>query len=42
MKLPADATKYEMEKLAEAESQKTVLQAEAEAEAIRVCLLIIC
>lgn len=36
VKLPAEATKYEMEKLAEANQQKVILQAEATAEAIKV------
>ncbi|XP_046844251.1 flotillin-1-like isoform X3 [Xenia sp. Carnegie-2017] len=36
VKLPAEATKYEMEKLAEANQQKVILQAEAAAEAIKL------
>lgn len=34
--LPADATKYKMEKLAEANYQKVVLEAEAAAESVKV------
>jgi flotillin len=36
VKLPADASKYETEKLAEADLKRVVLEAEATAEAIRV------
>ena len=35
VRLPADATKYKMEKLAEAYYQKVVLEAEAEAESLK-------
>ena len=38
MKLPAEATKYKIEKLAEADLQRVVLEAEAKAEAVKVCL----
>ncbi len=38
VKIPADASKYEIEKLAEADLKRTILEAEATAEAIRVCL----
>lgn len=38
VKLPADATKYEMEKMAEANLQRVVLEAEAKAEAVKVCV----
>lgn len=37
VKLPAEASKYEMEKMAEANLKKVVLNAEATAEAVRVC-----
>ena len=37
MKLPAEASKYEIEKLAEANLQRVVLEAEAKAEAVKVC-----
>lgn len=33
---PAEAQKYKLEKLAEAHRMKTVMEAEAEAEAVRV------
>lgn len=36
VRLPADATKYKMEKLAEANYQKVVLEAEAAAESVKV------
>lgn len=40
VKLPADASKYEIEKLAEAHLQKVVLEAEATAEAVKVYAVI--
>ena len=39
VKIPADASKYEIEKLAEADLKRTILEAEATAEAIRVCII---
>jgi flotillin len=36
VKLPAEASKYEIEQLAEADLKRIVLEAEATAEAVRV------
>ena len=38
VKLPAEASKYEMEQLAEANLKRIVLEAEATAEAVKVSL----
>jgi hypothetical protein len=37
---PANAEKYRMEQIAEAKRQKVILEAEAEAEAIRVSIVL--